>query len=136
MCIKLYLQDLEKKEAEYKKSENIACSEYNTSCKQLGITDYSTFRHELMDKVKELPEIYQKIAQKTKNLDKVVEFYSAFVEFTFGQQYDGNCVPMIKYVIGMFKNYHIYPVRKMLTIVRLTTDFDRIYYRCANIIDI
>nr|XP_012227194.1 PREDICTED: CDK5 regulatory subunit-associated protein 3 [Linepithema humile] len=93
------ITDLEKKEAEYKKSENIARSEYNTSCKQLGITGYNTFRRELIEKVKELPEIYHKIAEKTKSLDKVVEFYSAFVEFTFGQQYDGNCVPMIKYVI-------------------------------------
>lgn len=106
MYVKLNLQDLEKKEAEYKKSENIARSEYNTSCKQLGITGYNTFRRELMEKVKELPEIYQKIAEKTKSLDKVVEFYSAFVEFTFSQQYDGNCVPMIKYVIGILLNYY------------------------------
>lgn len=99
---KLYLQDLEKKEAEYKKSENMAHTEYNTLCKQLGITGYSTVRHELMEKVKELPEIYQRVAEKTKSLNKVVEFYSAFVEFTFGQQYDSNCVSIIKYVIGMF----------------------------------
>lgn len=69
-------------------------------CKQLGITGYSTVRRELMEKVKELPEIYQKIAEKTKNLDKVVEFYSAFVEFTFGQQCYNDCVPIIKHVIG------------------------------------
>lgn len=93
---------MEKKEAEYKKSENIAHTEYNALCKQLGITDYSTIRRELMDKVKELQEIYQKVAEKTKSLDKVVEFYSAFVEFTFGQQYDSDCVPIIKYVIGTF----------------------------------
>ncbi|XP_029664980.1 CDK5 regulatory subunit-associated protein 3 [Formica exsecta] len=93
------LIDLEKKEAEYKKSENFAHTEYNTLCKQLGITGYSTVRHELMEKVKELPEIYQRVAEKTKNLNKVVEFYSAFVEFTFGQQYDSNCVSVIKYVI-------------------------------------
>lgn len=55
-----------------------------------------------MDKVKELPEIYQKVAEKTKSLNKVVEFYSAFVEFTFGQQYNNDCVSMIKYVIGTF----------------------------------
>ncbi|XP_011703534.1 PREDICTED: CDK5 regulatory subunit-associated protein 3 [Wasmannia auropunctata] len=93
------LIELEKKEAEHKKSENIAHTEYNALCKQLGITGYSTVRRELMDKVKELPEIYQKVAEKTKSLDKVVEFYSAFVEFTFGQQYDSDCVSMIKYVI-------------------------------------
>lgn len=93
---------MEKKEAEYKKSENVAHTEYNALCKQLGITGYSTIRRELMDKVKELQEIYQKIAEKTKSLDKVVEFYSAFVEFTFGQQCDSDCVPIIKYVIGTF----------------------------------
>ncbi|KAL6265628.1 hypothetical protein P5V15_002422 [Pogonomyrmex californicus] len=93
------LTELEKKETEYKKSENIAHTEYNGLCKQLGITGYSTVRRELMDKVKELPEIYQRVAEKTKSLDKVVEFYSAFVEFTFGQQYDNDCVSMIKYVI-------------------------------------
>ncbi|KAG5311500.1 CK5P3 protein, partial [Acromyrmex insinuator] len=93
------LAELEKKESEYKKSENIAHMEYNMLCKQLGVTGYNTVRRELIDKLKELPEIYQKVAEKTKCLDKVVEFYSAFVEFTFDQQYDSDCVSMIKYVI-------------------------------------
>ncbi|KAL0125837.1 hypothetical protein PUN28_004713 [Cardiocondyla obscurior] len=93
------LTELEKKETEYKKSENIAHTEYNTLCKQLGVTGYRTIKNELMDKVKELPEIYQKVAEKTKSLEKVVEFYSAFVEFTFGQQRDSNCVSIIKYII-------------------------------------
>ncbi|XP_014475688.1 PREDICTED: CDK5 regulatory subunit-associated protein 3 [Dinoponera quadriceps] len=93
------LTDFEKKEMEYKKSENMARTEYNALCKQLGINGYSTARRELMEKVAELPEIYRSVAAKTKCLDKVVEFYSAFVEFTLGRQYDSNCVSMIKYVI-------------------------------------
>ncbi|XP_018303630.1 CDK5 regulatory subunit-associated protein 3 isoform X2 [Mycetomoellerius zeteki] len=93
------LAELGKKEAEYKKSENIAHTEYNILCKQLGVTGYNTVGRELMDKVKELPEIYQEVAEKTKRLDKIVEFYSAFVEFTFDQQYDSDCVSMIKYII-------------------------------------
>jgi len=93
---------LEKKEGEHKKSENIARTEYNTLCKQFGITGYSTIRRELMEKVKELPNIYQRIAEKTKNLDKIVEFYCTFVEFTFGQQCD-NSVPVVKHVIGTYK---------------------------------
>lgn len=97
---------MEKKEVEYKKSENIAHTEYNTLCKQLGITGYNTVRRELMEKVKELPEIYQRVTEKAKSLNKVVEFYSAFVEFTFGQQYDSNCVSIIKYVIGMLQNHY------------------------------
>jgi len=93
------LQDLEKKEGEHKKSENIAHTEYNALCKQFGITGYSTIRRELIEKVKELPNIYQRIAEKTKSLDKTVEFYGAFMEFTFGQQCD-NTVPVVKHVIG------------------------------------
>lgn len=93
------LTDLEKKEAEHKKSENIAHTEYNTLCKQLGITGYGTVRRELTEKVKELPEIYQRIAERTKDLDKLVEFYYAFVDFTFGQQYNGYIMPTIKHVI-------------------------------------
>ncbi|XP_011136240.1 CDK5 regulatory subunit-associated protein 3 isoform X1 [Harpegnathos saltator] len=94
------LIDLEKKEMEYKKSENTAHAEYNVLCKQLGISSHNTARKELMEKVKELPAIYQSVVEKTRSLDKVVEFYSAFVEFTLGRRYDGNsCVSMIKYVI-------------------------------------
>lgn len=85
---------------DYKKSENMAHTEYNVVCKQLGISGYSTARRELMEKVVELSGIYQSVAAKTKGLDKVVEFYSAFVEFTLGRQYDSNCVPIIKYIIG------------------------------------
>lgn len=100
MYVHCALQDLEKKEAEHKKSENIAHTEYNTLCKQLGITGYGTVRRELTEKVKELPEIYQRIAERTKDLDKLVEFYYAFVDFTFGQQYNGYIMPTIKHVIG------------------------------------
>jgi len=96
------LQDLEKKEGEHKKSENIAHTEYNTLCKQFGITGYSTIRRELTEKVKELPNIYERIAEKTKSLDKIVEFYCAFMEFTLLQQCD-NTVPVIKHVIGTYE---------------------------------
>ncbi|XP_012260611.2 CDK5 regulatory subunit-associated protein 3 [Athalia rosae] len=90
--------DLEKKEAEYKKSENIARTEFNTLCKQLGIPG-TRIKRELMERVKELPEIYERLVKKTKAIDNVVEFYSLFVEFTLGRQHDGGCVPMIKYII-------------------------------------
>lgn len=89
---------------EYRKSENMAHTEYNAMCKQLGISGYSTARRELTEKMAELVKIYQSVAAKTKGLDKVVEFYSAFVEFTLGQQYDSNCVSMIKYIIGEVPN--------------------------------
>lgn len=90
--------ELEKKEADYKKSENIARSEFNLLCKQLGISG-EQIKLELTEKVKELPEIYEKIAKKIKSLEKVVEFYCAFVNYTLGRQHDGGCVPMVKYII-------------------------------------
>lgn len=89
---------------EYKKLENMAHTEYNSMCKQLGISGCNTARRELMGKVVELPAIYESVAMNTKGLDKVVEFYSAFVEFTLGRQYDSDCVSVIKYIIGKLSN--------------------------------
>ncbi|KAG7203765.1 hypothetical protein KM043_013788 [Ampulex compressa] len=90
--------DLQKKEAEYKKSEHIAQSEFNTLCKQLGIPGQQ-IKQELAEKVPELAEIYEKIAEKTKLVEKSVTFYCAFVDYTLGRQHDGGCVPMVKYII-------------------------------------
>ncbi|XP_046493249.1 CDK5 regulatory subunit-associated protein 3 [Neodiprion pinetum] len=90
--------DLEKKETEYKKSENIARTEFSTLCKQLGIPGQK-IKKELVERVSELPEIYNRLVEKAKSIDNVVEFYSSFVEFTLGRQHDGGCVPMVKYVI-------------------------------------
>lgn len=98
----IFIQDLEKKEAEYKKSENTARSEFNSLCKQLGIPGHHV-KQELAEKLKELPEIYERIAEKAKSVQKAVEFYSGFVNYTLGRQHDGGCVSMLKYVIGMLK---------------------------------
>lgn len=105
------LQEFEKKEADYKKSENIARSEFNAVCKQLDIPG-SKIKRELAERIVELPEIYEAVVRKTKTLENVVEFYSAFVEFTLGHGHAGGSVPMIKYVIGKKKiDYHIYDRR-------------------------
>lgn len=90
--------ELEKKEAENKKSENTARSEFNMVCKQLGISGQK-IKQELVEKVSELPEIYKRVAEKTKSIEKGIEFYSAFVEYTLGRQHDGGCLPMLKYII-------------------------------------
>ncbi|XP_054009160.1 CDK5 regulatory subunit-associated protein 3 [Hylaeus anthracinus] len=90
--------ELTKKEAEYKKSENTARSEFNLLCKQLGIQGHQ-IKQELAEKIKELPEIYEKIGKKVKLIEKAVEFYCGFVNYTLGRQHDGGCVPMLKHVI-------------------------------------
>lgn len=98
----MHLQDLEKKEAEFKKLENAVRSEFNLLCKQLGICGHQ-IKQELAEKVKELPEIYEKIGKKATLVEKAVEFYCGFVNYTLGRQHNGGCVPMVKYVIGMLK---------------------------------
>ncbi|XP_014214737.1 CDK5RAP3-like protein [Copidosoma floridanum] len=90
--------ELGKKKADYKKSENIAKSEFNNLCKQLGISGVR-IKRELTERIVELPEIYDKIARSVKSLDKVVEFYDAFVEYTLGAKHNGGCVPLLKYLI-------------------------------------
>lgn len=90
--------DLEKKEAEFKKLENAVRSEFNLLCKQLGICGHQ-IKQELAEKVKELPEIYEKIGKKATLVEKAVEFYCGFVNYTLGRQHNGGCVPMVKYVI-------------------------------------
>lgn len=91
-------QELDKKELEYKKNENSARIEFQNTCKQLGI-DGKKIKRELVEKIKELPSVYDKVSKKTKSLKNVVEFYEAFVEFVAGKIHDCGCVPMIKYVI-------------------------------------
>ncbi|XP_078036546.1 CDK5 regulatory subunit-associated protein 3 [Augochlora pura] len=90
--------DFEKKEAEFKKLENAAQSEFDASCKQLCI-DGNHIKQELAEKVKELPEVYEKIAKESKSIQKAIEFYCAFVNYTLGRLHDDGCVPMLKYVI-------------------------------------
>ncbi|XP_043269000.1 CDK5 regulatory subunit-associated protein 3 [Venturia canescens] len=90
--------ELEKKEAEYRKSEKTARTEFNTVCKQLGISG-NRIKRELAERIVELPEIYEKIAEKSKSLDDVVEFYEAFVAFTLGLQQSRGRVSMVKYLI-------------------------------------
>jgi hypothetical protein len=84
----------------------------------LGISGIK-IKRELMENINDLPDIYDKIAKKTKALDNVVAFYTAFVEFTLGHQHNGGCVPMIKYVIG---NDHIKGI-----IIISTSDFHEYY---------
>ncbi|XP_066589774.1 CDK5RAP3 protein homolog [Prorops nasuta] len=87
----------EKKEADYKKSETVAQTEFNNLCKQFSISG-NNIKRELVDKTSELPEIYKKLAEKVKSIENVIEYYSAFVKFTLGREHDGGCVPMLKYI--------------------------------------
>lgn len=91
-------QELDKKEAEYKKNENTARIDFQNLCKQLGIPG-KKIKRELVDRISELPGIYDRVSKKTKCLENVIDFYSAFVKFVAGRVHDGGCVPMVQYVV-------------------------------------
>ncbi|CAD6208976.1 GSCOCG00010788001-RA-CDS [Cotesia congregata] len=91
-------RDLEKNIAEYKKSEIIAQSEFNTLCKNLGITGQD-IKKELAERIVVLPKIYDTIVKKCQALSNVITFYEAFASFTLGGKSDRGCVPIIQYVI-------------------------------------
>lgn len=96
------------------KSENIVRSEFNNLCKQLGITgNTNNIKKELCERIVDLPDIYDEIVKKTMNLEKVVEFYTAFVELTLGRAHDGGCVPMIQYING--KNWFFFSTQHNLS---------------------
>ncbi|XP_015117127.1 CDK5 regulatory subunit-associated protein 3 [Diachasma alloeum] len=92
------VHELDKKSLEYKKSENTARTEFTNLCKQLGIPG-NKIKRELVGKIVELGDIYERIAKKVECLVPVIEFYTAFVEFTLGRSRPNGCVPMIQYVI-------------------------------------
>lgn len=96
------MQELEKKETELKKSANIVRNEFTNLCKKMGITG-KNIKRELVERIDELPASYEEILKKVKNLNNVVEFYSAFVELTLGRQHDNGCVPMVQYVLGKYR---------------------------------
>ncbi|KAH0552599.1 hypothetical protein KQX54_013134, partial [Cotesia glomerata] len=91
-------RDLEKNIAESKKSEIIAQSEFDTLCKNLGITGQG-IKKELAERIDVLPKIYDTIVKKCQALSNVITFYEAFALFTLGGKSDRGCVPIIQYVI-------------------------------------
>lgn len=90
--------ECDKKEAEYVKARNVVRGEFQTLCKQLGIQG-QMIKHELVNLIAELPDIYSKLADSVKTLAQAVEFYTEFVKFIFGKEHPGGCVPLLKYMI-------------------------------------
>nr|CAD7256849.1 unnamed protein product [Timema shepardi] len=93
-----FQQECDKKVADYGKAANSVRGEFQTTCKQLGIQG-RRIKHELVERLVELPAIYSKMADNAKNLDSAAQFYSEFVKFVLGKEYPGGCIPLLKYLI-------------------------------------
>ncbi|KAK7789713.1 hypothetical protein R5R35_014753 [Gryllus longicercus] len=90
--------ECDKQVLDYQKRYNSMQNELKVLFKQLGI-EGKKVKHELVARLQELPDIYNKVAENAKLLSKAVEYYSAFVVLITGQEHPGGCVSMLKYLI-------------------------------------
>ncbi|CAK1579094.1 unnamed protein product [Parnassius mnemosyne] len=89
--------ECEKKHMEYLKNEASSKSEFSTLCKQLGI-EGNKIKKELVERLKELPEIYDKIGKSLKPLLPAVELYSAFTKYIIGE-HAPKVLPLVQYMV-------------------------------------
>ncbi|CAK1543840.1 unnamed protein product [Leptosia nina] len=89
--------DCEKKKGDYLKSENTAKNEFLHLCKQLGIKG-DKIKQELVERLQELPEIYDKIGHSLKPLRPSIELYSAFTKYILGEDAP-EVLPLLQYVV-------------------------------------
>ncbi|KAK2576683.1 hypothetical protein KPH14_005344 [Odynerus spinipes] len=98
--LKQVQDDLDKEEEKCKKSEKIAQTEFNSICRQLEIPG-KNIRAELTETAKnELPKICARIAEKSKSLSDVVNFYEAYIQFTTGKECDKDNLKYLKHIIA------------------------------------
>ncbi|KAF2882571.1 hypothetical protein ILUMI_23588 [Ignelater luminosus] len=90
--------DAEKKIKDYTKTETATYNEFNTICKQLGISG-KNIKNELVELLKELPGIYEKATKKIKMVESSVNLYGAFLKYHSGDNADHNALCILKYVI-------------------------------------
>ncbi|XP_047531996.1 CDK5 regulatory subunit-associated protein 3 [Vanessa atalanta] len=89
--------ECDKKHADYLKNEASSKNEFLMLCKQLGIKG-DKIKRELVDRLQELPVIYDKIGKSLKPLQPAIELYSAFTKYILGEQ-ASEVLPLLKYVV-------------------------------------
>ncbi|XP_047504967.1 CDK5 regulatory subunit-associated protein 3 isoform X2 [Pieris napi] len=89
--------DCEKKKNDYLKSEGSAKTEFLNSCKQLGIKG-DKIKQELVERLQELPAIYDKIGSSLKPLRPSIDLYSAFTKYILGDN-ASEVLPLLQYVV-------------------------------------
>ncbi|KPI99454.1 CDK5RAP3-like protein [Papilio xuthus] len=89
--------DCEKKHLEYLKNEASSKSEFLTLCKQLGI-EGNKIKKELVERLQELPELYDKIGKSLKPILPAIELYSAFTKYVLGDE-ASQVLPLLKFMV-------------------------------------
>lgn len=107
--------DCQKKIKDYAKIEATGLKEFETLCKQLGIPG-KNIKNELLELVKDLPEILEKSADKLKAVKPAIELYEAFSAYLSGEKKE--IVKTLKYVIknGNTTTYEYLKGRKPIKI--------------------
>lgn len=85
-------EDAEKKINDLRKSENIITNERLQLCQQLGIEGKS-IKKELVQKLKELPEIHDKVSRLFPSLENAISLY-----LTFLGKSDHHYLPVLRHV--------------------------------------
>ncbi|XP_075233414.1 CDK5 regulatory subunit-associated protein 3 [Lycorma delicatula] len=88
-------EECDKKENEYTKHEHSAKAELDALMKQLGITG-KNIRKELIERIAQLPDIYEKISSNISTMKPAVDYYLAFTAYTIGQEIGS--IPLLKYL--------------------------------------
>ncbi|KAG6441698.1 hypothetical protein O3G_MSEX001996 [Manduca sexta] len=89
--------ECEKKHLDYLKNVASSKSEFLQLCKQLGIQG-DKIKRELVDRLKELPEIYDKIGKSLKPLQPGFQLYSAFTKYILEDK-AMEVLPLLQYVV-------------------------------------
>ncbi|XP_077286406.1 CDK5 regulatory subunit-associated protein 3 isoform X2 [Arctopsyche grandis] len=89
--------ECDKKIADYTKKESTSQSEFNNVCKQIGISG-DKIKNELVEKLKELPDMYDKICSKIVGLNPAIDLYVLFTKCIINEQQSQFCLPLIKYI--------------------------------------
>ncbi|KAM3967080.1 CDK5RAP3 protein homolog [Aphomia sociella] len=89
--------ECEKRHTDYLKNEASSKSEFLTLCRQLGIQG-NKIKRELVDRLQELPEIYDKIGKSLKPLLPGIELYAAFTKYVLGDRAT-DVVTLLQYVV-------------------------------------
>jgi len=91
-------EDCSRKETEYIKNEKTFKEQYKANCLQMGISG-NQIKQELVALLKDLPDIFDKVAKSTQQLQEACDFYKDFVSFMLGKSVDGEILPLLRYVI-------------------------------------
>nr|XP_039260361.1 CDK5 regulatory subunit-associated protein 3-like [Styela clava] len=91
-------EECSKKEQDCIRNANEARRLYKVECKKIGITG-DHVKNELLDLVKNLPNEFNDIAEKVKEIESISEFYATFVEFTLeSDQFKNSITPLLNFI--------------------------------------